>query len=484
MTDFAITIGGSLMPRLPGWTHAIRIDIDYTGGIGASVTHFPITIFLKAGNGDATKVFDEIGANSQKIAITKSDGLTQLYAEIDTWDAVAGEAVIHTSKSDWVIDADTWVYLYYDAAHANNTAYIGVVPGVAPTTNVWDDNFVMVQHMNDTTTSSITDSTQYDNDGAKKGANEPVEATGQIGKAQDFDGSDDYINTGDDLSINPASQICISTWVYLDPSISATGFIVNRDSWPDRYYVLHYEQGANRFYGRIWQSDNSVKAVTDGGVLTLGQWYYVLMQADGAEFSMYVNGILYGTPIVYDGTLNQDAIDTYIGAQTGGGAFRLNGMIDEVRISNSARSAAWVKAEYNAGADTLLTYGHEETFEDGGGGLSGTLIRTMYRALGGVFTPTGALLEALIIVMALGGELDLEGALSGRNPAWLLLDDTLRWMGEWVSTYSYDQNDTVLYRADATEDWHVFTSKVGHNVGNIPDSSSAFWRRLYQEKWL
>ncbi len=35
-------------------------------------------------------------------------------------------------------------------------------------------------------------------------------------------------------------------------------------------------------------------------------------------------------------------------------------LIDEVRISNTIRSAAWIKAEYYAGVDSLLIYGSEE----------------------------------------------------------------------------------------------------------------------------
>ena len=36
-----------------------------------------------------------------------------------------------------------------------------------------------------------------------------------------------------------------------------------------------------------------------------------------------------------------------------------NGVIDEVRVSNTVRSAAWIKAEYYSGVDSLLTYGAE-----------------------------------------------------------------------------------------------------------------------------
>jgi len=142
-----------------------------------------------------------------------------------------------------------------------------------------------------------------------------------------------------------------------------------------------------------------------------------------------------------------------------------------------------------------------------GGGLtpSGAISRivTRYRGLGGTLTPsatlnvlviptpftggltfTGALVPVPIWVQILGGELDLSGALAGSNPAWLLIDDTLTWMGEWSITWSYDIDDVILYKSADGNEWHVFVSKIGHNVGNVPVSVAAAWRRLYQEKWL
>ena len=40
-----------------------------------------------------------------------------------------------------------------------------------------------------------------------------------------------------------------------------------------------------------------------------------------------------------------------------------DGTIDEPRISDTDRSAAWMKGTYNSGNDSLFTYGSEETEE-------------------------------------------------------------------------------------------------------------------------
>ena len=111
-------------------------------------------------------------------------------------------------------------------------------------------------------------------------------------------------------------------------------------------------------------------------------------------------------------------------------------------------------------------------------------VLTAYRSLGGDLTPTGDLTSIVTFILAMGGDLTLAGVVSGVNPAWLLLDDALTWQGEWDAAASYNIEDVVLYQTADSAEWHVFVSKTGHNVGNIPTSTSASWRRLYQEKWL
>ena len=112
---------------------------------------------------------------------------------------------------------------------------------------------------------------------------------------------------------------------------------------------------------------------------------------------------------------------------------------------------------------------------------TGTILTS---TIGGTLAPAGDVLTLMTYLQALAGELDLSGALVASNPAWLLIDDILTWMGEWSSTYSYDIDDVVLYKSTDGNEWHVFVSKIGHNVGNTPTSSATAWRRLYQEQWL
>ncbi len=108
---------------------------------------------------------------------------------------------------------------------------------------------------------------------------------------------------------------------------------------------------------------------------------------------------------------------------------------------------------------------------------------TIYtKSIGGALTPMGALDTALsFLQLPLGGILGLTGGVVASSPKWLLIDEILTWMGEWDATYAYALDDVVLHKTDDGNEWHVFVSKITHNVGNVPTSSAEAWRRLYQE---
>ena len=78
--------------------------------------------------------------------------------------------------------ADTTLYMYYGNA--------GAAPQENPS-DVWDSNYVMVQHL-DETSGIHYDSTSYSNEGTVWGGVNQA-GIGQIDGADEFDGSDDYV---------------------------------------------------------------------------------------------------------------------------------------------------------------------------------------------------------------------------------------------------------------------------------------------------
>ncbi len=90
----------------------------------------------------------------------------------------------------------------------------------------------------------------------------------------------------------------------------------------------------------------------------------------------------------------------------------------------------------------------------------------------------------IIAIVELTANMNFSGSISAQNPNWLLLDDSLAWREEWDETVTYDPFDAVLYKTADGGEWHVFVSKVSHNIGNIPTTSPAYWRRYYQEQFV
>jgi len=341
------------MAWLSGWDRRrIRFTID-SGKVDSTLTHFAVMIKLTSAHG---AVFDELtaDANRFKIAFTKADGTTELYAEIIKWNDASESAIIHISRSGWEISSsvDTYAYMYFDVNHADNTTYIGDI-GSTPGASVWDSYYKAVLHMVDATTSTIKDSTSNNNDGTKKGANEPIETTGMIGRAQDFEPTDDEISIPNLTSI---TSYTVETIIY--PHQVGTGSgerpffsFENYPAEPREALVMKSAAALNNFDAWV---DNIGDA--DAYTFTINTWAYVVAIRNGVSVDFYKDGVdLSKTLTVGSGTVDMENI------RIGGHYYNadeqewFDGVVNETRISNTNRSVAWIKATYSSLWNTLIS---------------------------------------------------------------------------------------------------------------------------------
>jgi pimeloyl-ACP methyl ester carboxylesterase len=176
---------------LVGWDKRVKVTIDQND-VDSNLSDFPIMIHLSSSSGwnndDVTFVFDEVGSDSKKIAVTEGDGVKECYVEIEDWDDTNEQAWLWTKIPTVSNTSNTVLYLYYDTNHADNTDYVGDTDST-PAEKVWDNNFQLVLHMQDDPNSAhVRDSTSNNNDGTKKSAGSD-EVAGRIGKAQHFKSS-------------------------------------------------------------------------------------------------------------------------------------------------------------------------------------------------------------------------------------------------------------------------------------------------------
>ena len=184
-----------------GWTYKKKITIDQNK-IDADLTDFPVLVVLNATNIDWTHVQDDL----DDIRFVDSTETILLKAELEKY-IVNDKAWIWVKVPSVSGTVDTVFYMYYGNAAAASAW---------DAENVWESSAVMVQHMYDNSDAShIMDSTLYNNDGTKKGANEPIETgSGKIDSAQSFDGVDDYVSAGAPASLDfGVGPLAVEAWV-------------------------------------------------------------------------------------------------------------------------------------------------------------------------------------------------------------------------------------------------------------------------------
>jgi len=309
------------------WSNRLTITIDHTK-VSATLTDFPVLVKLTSSRIDWSKVQDDL----DDIRFVDSTDTTVYEAEIDN-------TVVNTSADFWVRipsvshTTDTVFYMYFGNTDASsdwgNEA-------------VWASDAEMVQHMNDATTSTILDSTDHNVDGTKTLANNPPVATGLVGSGQDFDGSNDLIAISG-ISTQIDSDFTVSVWIKTNNKITGNNRIISL------YSATHNLQISTYDYGLSWRFHGTSQRT--GDVRTDSAWEYVALSVSVATPTLYLNGVSQATPNAGPTT---DTSASHIG--WGYTSYYFDGLIDEVRVYSSIKSAAWLVADYNNMKDTLLSY--------------------------------------------------------------------------------------------------------------------------------
>ena len=140
-------------------------------------------------------------------------------------------------------------------------------------------------HMNEGTGTTTKDATQNGNNGTL--VNGPTWVDGKFGKCLSFDGVNDYVNCGNNGSLNPTDAITIVAWVKYN-SVSGCQEIVRKEL----SYAFGIGWTAKKFRFWIYNGSwvNSGDSITSAEV---GKWYYVVGTYDKNggtnNLKLYVN---------------------------------------------------------------------------------------------------------------------------------------------------------------------------------------------------
>ena len=166
----------------------------------------------------------------------------------------------------------------------------------------------------------------------------------KFGGSLKFDGVDDYVDCGNDSSLDVTTAFTVSVWVKPNTgygSLNNPGVISKRvESWGG----IWVSSSTGKLWGRIYQSDSVIVNLPQNVVLPINQWSFIVLVANPSDnyVRQYINAIEIGS-VYYNGTIRTGSDNLLIGEQT---SEFFNGSIDSVRIYNRALSAEEVAWSY------------------------------------------------------------------------------------------------------------------------------------------
>lgn len=345
-----------------GYTKYQEVTIDYTK-VSADQTDFIVYVNLadlvKAG----ADIFDTCRSDGGDIRATKSDGTTQLATELVVIDTTAKTGELHIKFSGTLSSTvNTVIRIYY-----NGTDTALSVSDTYGRNNVWTA-YKAVYHLQETvntTSGGYKDSTgNYDATGVSMALSA---ITGKLsGRGQDFDGTDDYI---DIPILGELTNYRVSYWAKTDDTTLDQNVVTADSSGFDDSLLSGFTPETNaistndRIAGIHQNSSDSTRTiVTDTVTLANSTWYKVAIEYDGSTMRLSTGGVSRST--ASKAGLKISNVDKWqIGATASTGSRKLNGQVDEVRVSASAKGTTWETTEFNNqdSPSTFYAIGNEST---------------------------------------------------------------------------------------------------------------------------
>ena len=219
-------------------------------------------------------------------------------------------------------------------------------PSTTPFVN--DANTVLLIHANGTDASTFFE----DDNGVRASRSLIAIGNAQIDTAQSkFGGSALLLDGTGDYVMSPAGtqwdfgtgSFTIEFWIRFNvintlyvPIALRPGSVIGNGEW-----WCEIEAASNKMY---WGFKNQagtqfyVAFPFGATAFATGQFYHIALVNNAGTAQLYINGTAQGSSTAFSGSFGNSVSDLWVGAGVGG--YHLNGWIDEVRISNSARYTA------------------------------------------------------------------------------------------------------------------------------------------------
>lgn len=328
-----------------GWNYGQEVTVS-SAVTGTNLTEFPLLVKIAD---PSNPIFANARSDGHDIAFSDANG-NQLAHEIESYNAATGELAAWV-KTNVSANHDTRLKMYYGNSGATDQQDAEAV---------WDGNFKMVQHFDETSGGKHFDSTSNGKDATVTGAN--MNAPGKISGGDYFDGNGDWVDLPYGAGINPStSPHTFSMWVKSDAQNDAM-VISSGQGTNDRMYVGQLFRDEHD----DWEMGIQGSGWGNGTTSVTGEWTYLTLVMDGSTARLYVNG---ESNYAKSYTSYSFLQDLDIGRH-GGASYYFKGWIDEVRISDTARGVDWIRASYltqlYGSGDQYVTFGPQMALPEPG----------------------------------------------------------------------------------------------------------------------
>ncbi len=319
------------------WTRRVKLTLNNSGQAEA-LTDFQVLVTLSS----ARLNYADAQADGADIRFTDADGNLLSY-EIESWNP-AGTSYVWVRVPQIAASSNTgYIYMYYGntgASLAQDAASVWTGYG-----GVW--------HLN----GNGADATSNGNNGSMVST---TTTSGKIGNALSFNGSSSYVDVLNPVGLAITGTLTGEAWIKVN-NLSDPGnpriYDKKTPPWQSAAgYTLEYKPG-QRNITELGGGSNLLRAEP---ITPNTSWHYVAaVHLGNGTGRIYQDGV----DITTDSTVGQlvaDGTRFRIGQQVGGGE-AWNGGIDEVRISPSARTAAWIRAQNLSMRDAFIIYNGPES---------------------------------------------------------------------------------------------------------------------------
>lgn len=186
--------------------------------------------------------------------------------------------------------------------------------------------------------------------------------TAMIGRAMVFDGVNDYIDSGNSSSLQLTSNFTVSAWFYKRANNNWESFVDKVDTMNSKGWSFGFFSDDNRIRVSFRKASSDYWAAFGSTVVSLNAWHYAVFYypGDGTTPKVWLDGSQEAmTTWLSSGTAlrgindSGQAVDIGRGNMLTGTAKYFNGLIDDVRIYNYARTDEQIKQDYERGLKSL-----------------------------------------------------------------------------------------------------------------------------------